>query len=1667
MSLNFNVGPYFDDFDPSKNFHRILFKPGSAVQARELTQSQTILQNQISEFASSIFTQNTPVAGGQVTTNLGCYYVKLNATNSLNQNVLASSFANRIIQDSTGTILAKVIATIETTTSGSIIGDPATLIVNYLSGPQFSAGDVISTTSGITYLATVAATTTYISNNVTITVPPTGLSSTASIANGAFYIVNGYSESSSTQQLYSIGNFVDVLPQTIVLDKYDNVPSGRIGLQITETIVDYIDDTSLLDPAIGASNYQAPGADRYSITLQLISLPLGIGQDQSFIELVRIENGQVVKQVDGTVYSTLDDYFAKRDYETNGDYVVYDFTVTPSANSNTAINQSNYNLGISKGVAYVHGYRIENQSQLTLTNSRAQTTANITSNSLQTDYGNYFVVDTASGVFDVTTMPQIDLHCVAAANINTTNVATYSSTLVGTAFIRNLSYVSGTGTTTKSYVYNAYISELNTVTLSGNVTSGTVNTITINSAAGKFSTVANAYYHVTVSVTTGSITDTRNIINYTGSSRVFTVDTNFTVEPTASSKFTFLFQPDDVEAIVKNSNNTIGTIGSGTYTTTANVNINTSSGKVNGIDVNDTLLINPGYTELVFKIGYPYLSQVTNSIYSSNRIFRNKTFSGSGALQLSASENYSSSYTKFLASSGLLSSSAALTNFIVINTTTGNILDFSTSGNTITISSDKTLANLSSATYANMPVAVIAGVQVTTPTGTDSTPILKAKNLVTGNTTTISSSLTQVGSTGTYLDLAKAQVLIPKSSITNGNKTSLYVTDIKKVSKIIDLGAVTVSPSGAISTFTNITSYFKVNNGQTDSFYDHGSITLVPGAPLPVGNILVIFNYYAHTTSAGDGFFSIQSYANTTSNFGGGTGISSSPEVYAQIPTYTATSGEIYKLSDTVDFRPCRVNGQTSYIWEYSQSQSGTNNIGTLIPQNLSNYLNNYYYYLARKDLLALTKDKSFQIIQGTPSVNPIFPAAPAGALILANLSHDPYTSYVPGENPPGVASNLSVNKIIHKRWAKTDITDLETRVNNLEYYTSLSMLEKNAQMQSVPDYLGVARPNFGILVDDFSSFSTADTNNSDYLANINIRQNRMSALQIVDNYQLQNPAVLASLGTMANTGSYAVSSINGTQTNLFTLPYTTANVVIQPLASSAVSVNPFSVMIQQGWAQLNPPMDNWVDNTQAPSILVTEAAQQMYQQGGGISLVNAGDMQTLSCTQTYVIPSRSTAMSVNGGSITSSTQQYYSQTGTSPTSGISSALTVNNGYITNSSVLPYIRPQQIIVRAKGLLVNTPISVHFDGVNVARYITNPNTIELTAVAGTFKQDDVLGFYLSSTAPYFFPVARVVSVYNYPDTTKTRLYVADMLRSTLNYGSTTLRNATFDQSGSYLSSTASGTVSSNGILSINSTGQVGGIGQTFTSTANSSVIGSLVTAAPNIEYCSFLNTHGVWGDSVFSANYTASFPFTAPVAGTYTFKCSVDNNAVVNIDDVYAFQVGSGSGDETLTNFSTVYTFTTTLTAGLHKIGWVAYNVSGPAAFALVIYDPTNTVQFDTIAPPTISYNNVTTTINLPDGGTWVTGVNKIYLPQNASSANSFYNNSTITFYSKYVYALTTPEAFNSSGSTAVVDPGSVYGVQYSNNEEGPRIINEFIGSSSGAGGGWPGAILSLTRMNDA
>lgn len=74
---DFNLSPYYDDFTESKKFHRVLFRPAFAVQARELTQSQTQLQNQIEKVSDHLFEKGAMVIPGEIGYDLNYYSVKL------------------------------------------------------------------------------------------------------------------------------------------------------------------------------------------------------------------------------------------------------------------------------------------------------------------------------------------------------------------------------------------------------------------------------------------------------------------------------------------------------------------------------------------------------------------------------------------------------------------------------------------------------------------------------------------------------------------------------------------------------------------------------------------------------------------------------------------------------------------------------------------------------------------------------------------------------------------------------------------------------------------------------------------------------------------------------------------------------------------------------------------------------------------------------------------------------------------------------------------------------------------------------------------------------------------------------------------------------------------------------------------------------------------------------------------------------------------------------------------------------------------------------------------------------------------------------------------------------------------------------------------------------
>ena len=79
----FNISPYYDDFDEAKKFLRVLFRPSYSVQARELTQLQTILNNQIGRMGDHLFENGDVVRGAGVSEST-VEYVRLAETTTVN-----------------------------------------------------------------------------------------------------------------------------------------------------------------------------------------------------------------------------------------------------------------------------------------------------------------------------------------------------------------------------------------------------------------------------------------------------------------------------------------------------------------------------------------------------------------------------------------------------------------------------------------------------------------------------------------------------------------------------------------------------------------------------------------------------------------------------------------------------------------------------------------------------------------------------------------------------------------------------------------------------------------------------------------------------------------------------------------------------------------------------------------------------------------------------------------------------------------------------------------------------------------------------------------------------------------------------------------------------------------------------------------------------------------------------------------------------------------------------------------------------------------------------------------------------------------------------------------------------------------------------------------------
>lgn len=426
MTITTNVNPYYDDFDEFKNFHQILFKPGFAVQARELTQIQSILQDQIRKFGNHIFRHGSVVIPGNSTSDLYAQYTKLQTVNPL---LASSDIEGKIVVGGTSQLRAYVRKYVPT--DGT---DPATIYVNYLRGGDYSVfvDNEILTIEGTTNTLSTAITS------------ATGVGSLAFVNSGVFYIN---------------GKFVSVSKQTAVISKYSSVPSAHVVLKINESIVTSGDDDTLLDPSQGSYNYSAPGADRYKVELTLASIPYDAEITDDLVELMRYNSGVLEEHIRYPKYNELEKNLARRTYDESGDYVVNGLQTSIREHKKIEMNDgldANGDLAkfvatISDGKAYIRGFENEKLAPTNLILDKGRTADHIKSKSvsLQPDFGQYLYVTNLTGALPTD---------VPLKTVNLFNAST-GGTQIGTMKVSAIDFHEG-DTAGTSTVYRLYFNDL-------------------------------------------------------------------------------------------------------------------------------------------------------------------------------------------------------------------------------------------------------------------------------------------------------------------------------------------------------------------------------------------------------------------------------------------------------------------------------------------------------------------------------------------------------------------------------------------------------------------------------------------------------------------------------------------------------------------------------------------------------------------------------------------------------------------------------------------------------------------------------------------------------------------------------------------------------------------------------------------------------------------------------------------------------------------------------------------------------------------------------------------------------------------------------------------------------------------------------------------------------
>lgn len=922
---------------------------------------------------------------------------------------------------------------------------------------------------------------------------------------------NGYAFGVTEGVIYQKGYFTRVEPQTIIVEKYSQQPNAiAVGFDTREFVIDSNIDTSLLDNVLGTENENAPGANRLQLKPELVLLTSEAAKaNDDFFILTEWSEGLPFRQNRLGAYNKIADEMARRTSDESGDYVLNRFQVTTRSPSNTTYEGNSVSIVVDPGLAYIGGYRVETQTNYVVDIPKGNDIVSTNNARISLDYENYIRVREVGGLFQFNTGDLIKLYDAAKGYLSNSSLVAAGNTtpqgnLIGTARMRSLLHYDGTpGTNTA--IYKMYLFD-------------------VNMSTGKnFRDTKSVYYDGTKK----GIADL--VLSLDGTIGAYVA----TIEGTQKDKLLF---PSGVQSVLSLSN-------TATYTYRT-IDSAVTVGNNTGTVVKDISSINGEY----FPYGSVLSDSELKDLYFAPLSDSMKAYS---SLTGNVSVNTTSAGVVGTDTTFLSDLQPGDWVYLTPNATHSSVKRVVSIANDtyLTLDSNNAWANATDTkVYNYFPVNVPIALGNRTAPGQygHSANVDANGNILTiqlkyanGENMTVDANTT-----------AAIAVDIEKRSIVPNTKTATRDVFVKLriannvagtngpwalgVPDAFRLKAVYVGNSSVSTSSPDSVDDFYIDHNQTANYNDISYLYKRPDSKIALTTddyLLVKFDY--GVSSGTNGIFTTTSYtgdgnaaavaitdslplANLTTKYNS----FEVPEVYTK-------QGEYFDLLNAFDFRPsvektatpstsaasAPVNPATANATPFGDTANTSNDKKFPRPQSvLSAKID---HYAGRIDSVFVSKSGSVFTIKGNPATSNsemLISATPDFAMRLNNIYVPPYPN-IPVSSSATFAQVLN-RKVANERlsnqriknriiqpiatqreitidqpvgYTMSDIGNLDRRIQDLEYYVSLSLLESDMKDRVIPSSIdpSLSRFKYGFFVDDFSTTKFSDLDNPAYAASI------------------------------------------------------------------------------------------------------------------------------------------------------------------------------------------------------------------------------------------------------------------------------------------------------------------------------------------------------------------------------------------------------------------------------------------------------------------------------------------------------------------------------------------------------------------------------------------------------